>query len=119
MSDCPEFNNLVIDSGTNFQVLDIAEAGELQSIVIVSDNPYLQVFVQIDDFRNAEPNGMTVAELLYNGNLTQLSQRRFRAVDGQSPTVGYSMARTAEPAQYGAHPHHSVQQHPSQYERVW
>ena len=57
-----EFNNLVIDSGRNFDVLDIAEAGELQSIVIVSDNPYLQVFVQIDDFRNAEPNGMTVAD---------------------------------------------------------
>lgn len=96
-----EFNNLVIDSGTNFQVLDIAEAGELQSIVIVSDNPYLQVFVQIDDFRNSEPNGMTVAELLYNGNLTQLSQRRFRAVDGQSPTVGYSMVfEPQNPVQY-------------------
>jgi hypothetical protein len=96
-----EFNNLVIDTGTNFQVLDIAEAGELQSIVVVSDNPYLQVFVQIDDFRNAEPNGLTVAELLYNGNLTQLSQRRFRAVDGQSPTVGYSMIfEPQNPVQY-------------------
>ncbi len=96
-----EFNNLVIDTGTNFQVLDIAEAGELQSIVVVSDNPYLQVFVQIDDFRNAEPNGLTVAELLYNGNLTQLSQRRFRAVDGQSPTVGYAMVfEPQNPVQY-------------------
>ncbi len=86
-----EFSNIVLDTGTNFQVLDIGEAGELQSIVIVADNPYLQVFVQIDDFRNAEPNGMTVAELLYNGNLTQMSQRRFRPVDGQTPTVGYAM----------------------------
>ncbi len=96
-----EFTNLVLDTGTNFQVLDIAEAGELQSIVVVSDNPYLQVFVQIDDFRNSEPNGLTVAELLYNGNLTQLSQRRFRAVDGQSPTVGYSMVfEPQNPVQY-------------------
>ena len=96
-----EFNNIVLDTGTNYQVLDIAEAGELQSIVIVADNPYLQVFVQIDDFRNAEPNGMTVAELLYNGNLTQMSQRRFRPVDGQSPTVGYAMVfEPQNPVQY-------------------
>ena len=59
-----EFNNLVIDSGRNFDVLDIAEAGELHSVVVVSDNPYLQVYLQVDDFRNAEPNGITVAELL-------------------------------------------------------
>jgi len=96
-----EFNNIVLDTGTNYQVLDIAEAGELQSIVIVADNPYLQVFVQIDDFRNAEPNGTTVAELLYNGNLTQMSQRRFRPVDGQSPTVGYAMVfEPQNPVQY-------------------
>lgn len=86
-----EFDNLSIDSGGNFVALDAYEAGELHNIVVVSDNPYLQVFVQIDDFRNQEPNGVTVAELLYNGNLTQLSQRRFRAIDGQSPTVGYAM----------------------------
>ena len=96
-----EFSNVVIDSGGNFQVLDIGEAGELHNIVVVADNPYLQVFVQIDDFRNGDPNGMTVAELLYNGNLTQLSQRRFRAVDGQSPTVGYSMVfEPHQPVQY-------------------
>ncbi len=96
-----EFSNVVIDSGGNFQVLDIGEAGELHNIVVVADNPYLQVFVQIDDFRNGDPNGMTVAELLYNGNLTQLSQRRFRAVDGQSPTVGYSMVfEPHNPVQY-------------------
>ena len=86
-----EFNNLVIDSGQNFGVLDISEAGELHSVVVVADNPYLQVYLQVDDFRNAEPNGITVAELLYNGNLTQLAQRRFSAVDGQSPTVGYAL----------------------------
>ena len=96
-----EFNNLTIDTGTNFQVIDISEAGELHSIVIVSDNPYLQVFLQIDDFRNAEPHGLTVAELLFNGDVTQTSQRRFKAVDGQSPTVGYAMVfEPMKPVQY-------------------
>lgn len=96
-----EFNNLTIDTGTNFEVIDISEAGELHSIVIVSDNPYLQVFLQIDDFRNAEPNGLTVAELLFNGDVTQTSQRRFKAIDGQSPTVGYAMVfEPQQPVQY-------------------
>ena len=96
-----EFNNLTIDSGGNYVALDAYEAGELHNIVVVSDNPYLQVYVQIDDFRNQEPNGITVAELLYNGNLTQLSQRRFRAIDGQSPTVGYGMVfEPQKPLQY-------------------
>lgn len=96
-----EFNNLVIDSGQNFGVLDISEAGELHSVVVVADNPYLQVYLQVDDFRNAEPNGITVAELLYNGNLTQLAQRRFRAIDGQSPTVGYALVfEPQEPVKY-------------------
>ena len=96
-----EFSNLTIDTGTNFQVIDISEAGELHSVVVVADNPYLQVFLQIDDFRNQEPNGMTVAELLYNGDVTQTSQRRFKAVDGQSPTVGYAMVfEPTQPVQY-------------------
>jgi len=96
-----EFNNLTIDTGTNFQVIDMAEAGELHSIVVVADNPYLQVFLQIDDFRNAEPNGLTVAELLYNGDVTQTSQRRFKAIDGQSPTVGYGLVfEPQQPVQY-------------------
>lgn len=96
-----EFNNLTIDTGNNFQVIDIGEAGELHSVVVVADNPYLQVFLQIDDFRNAEPNGMTVAELLYNGDVTQTSQRRFKAIDGQSPTVGYAMVfEPMKPVQY-------------------
>ena len=96
-----EFNNLTIDTGKNFEVIDISEAGELHSIVIVSDNPYLQVFLQIDDFRNAEPHGLTVAELLFNGDVTQTSQRRFKAVDGQSPTVGYAMVfEPQQPVQY-------------------
>tara|TARA_Y100001938_G_C8075470_1_gene425787 strand:- start:449 stop:1924 length:1476 start_codon:yes stop_codon:yes gene_type:complete len=86
-----EFNNVTIDTGKNFPVLDAKEAGELHSIVVVSDNPYLQCFVQIDDFRNQEPNGITVAELLYNGNMVGTSQRRFRAADGQSPSVGYTL----------------------------
>lgn len=96
-----EFNNLTIDTGKNFPVLDAKEAGELHSVVVVSDNPYLQCFIQIDDFRNQEPNGVTVAELLYNGSLTQTSQRRFRAVDGQSPTVGYTLVfEPMRPVQY-------------------
>ena len=82
-------NNIVIDSGADHLVLDEYEAGELQSISIVSDNPYLQAFLQIDNYRNGEPHGECAAEILYNSGVIGTSERRFQAVDGQSPTVGY------------------------------
>ena len=95
------FDNLVLDAGKEFVVLDIAEAGELHSVVIVSDNPYMQAYLQIDDFRNQEPYGVCAAELLYNGGVTTLSQKRFTAVDGQSPTVGYGLVfEPQEPVKY-------------------
>ena len=94
-------NNIVIDSGADHVVLDEYEAGELQSISIVSDNPYLQAFLQIDNYRNGEPNGECAAEILYNSGVIGTSERRFQAVDGQSPTVGYGLVlEPRTPIQY-------------------
>jgi len=44
--------NLTIDSGAEYIVLDEMEQGELQSVRIVVDNPYVQVLLQMDDYRN-------------------------------------------------------------------
>lgn len=84
-------NNIVLNSGQSFEVLDVSEEGEIHSISVVSDNPYLQVFLQVDDFRNREPSGETAAEILYNSGVNIRSERRFQAIDGQSPTVGYGL----------------------------
>ena len=96
-----EFNNLVIDSEPTSKCLTLPKRVNCK---VLSSSPTTRICkcsFRLTTSRNAEPNGMTVAELLYNGNLTQLSQRRFRAVDGQSPTVGYAMVfEPQNPVQY-------------------
>jgi hypothetical protein len=85
------FNNVVVDSDYAFTVIDEYEAGALHSVNVVTDNPYAQVYLEIDDFRNREPDGECAAELLYQANLAMVGERRFRAIDGGSPSIGYSM----------------------------
>tara|TARA_Y100000034_G_scaffold24541_1_gene28703 strand:- start:78 stop:1622 length:1545 start_codon:yes stop_codon:yes gene_type:complete len=91
--------NVVVDSATSFSILDTKEAGELISIKIITDNPYAQVFLQIDDYRNKEPDGECPAELFYQGNLATVGQRRFKAIDGHSPSTGYGMVYEPDAAE--------------------
>ena len=91
------YSNVVIDSGTEFSILDSKEKGELISIRVVSDNPYLDVHLELDDWRN---EGENAASLLFSG--TTSAERGFYA-SGSSPATGYSLIYNP--------------QHPEPYER--
>ena len=82
--------NIELDSGNEYVVLDEMEAGDLQSIKITVDNPYVQVLLQIDDFRNKDPSGQCPAEIIYNGN-SDNTNRSFKVLDGQSSSKGYTL----------------------------
>jgi hypothetical protein len=82
--------NLVLDSSAEYIVLDEMESGELQSVRIVVDNPYVQVLLQLDDYRNKDPDGESAAEIIYNGN-SDTANRGFKVLDGQGSGKGYVM----------------------------
>jgi len=93
-------DNLTIDSGAEYIVLDEMEQGELQSVRIVVDNPYVQVLLQLDDYRNKDPDGESAAEIIYNGN-ADTANRGFKITDGQGSGKGYVMEyRPENPESY-------------------
>ena len=85
-----EQSNIELNSQDSYVVLDSMEAGTLQSIKITTDNPYVQVFLQIDEFRNKDPDGQCAAEIIYNGN-SDNPNRTFKVLDGQSSSKGYTL----------------------------
>lgn len=72
-----------------FTPISYIEAGELVSIEVVSDNPYLQIYLELDDYKNQEPNGVSAAELITKGR-TEYSERHFY-VEDRGPDGGYVM----------------------------
>ena len=82
--------NIELDSGNEYIVLNEAESGALQSIRIVTDNPYLQVELRLDDYVNKPGGGQCAAELIYNGN-SDTANRGFKVIDGQGSGKGYVM----------------------------
>lgn len=82
--------NLTIESGDQYIVLDEMEKGELQSVRVVVDNPYVQVLLQLDEYRNKDPDGESAAEIIYNGN-ADTANRGFKITDGQGSGKGYVM----------------------------
>jgi hypothetical protein len=64
-----ETNPFRLKVGESRQILRLKEAGEVISIEIISDNPFLQVHLEIDDYRSDE-KGITAAELLETGRTT-------------------------------------------------
>ena len=82
--------NLTIESGDQYIVLDEMEKGELQSVRVVVDNPYVQVLLQLDEYRNKDPDGESAAEIIYNGN-SDTANRGFKILDGQGSGKGYVM----------------------------
>jgi hypothetical protein len=79
--------NLVIDSGGEYVLLDSKERGDLYEIRVISDNPYLEVYVELDDWRN---ENASAAELLSQPETGRLLSN-FQAIDGGSPGVGYTL----------------------------
>src|SRR5210317_2127193 len=69
------------------EVLNLIEAGEIVSIELVTDNPYIALYIEMDDFKYKTPNGMTAAELLLRGR-DEYTERHFY-VEGPRPDGMY------------------------------
>tara|TARA_B100000287_G_scaffold435134_1_gene502045 strand:+ start:5545 stop:6732 length:1188 start_codon:yes stop_codon:yes gene_type:complete len=79
--------NFSINSGEEFVLLDSKERGDLYEIRIVSDNPYLEVFIEIDEWRN---DNSSAAEILAQPETGRLLSN-FQAIDGGHPGKGYTL----------------------------
>ena len=60
-----EIGPIALGPGEELSILDEEEKGEIIYIKIVTDNPYANVYLELDDYRN-DQNGETHAELLYD-----------------------------------------------------
>ena len=74
------FGPLRLETDQIFTPMSYIEAGELVSIEVVTDNPYLQVYLELDDYKNKEPKGITPAELITRGR-SEYSERHFYVED--------------------------------------
>ena len=81
------FGPVKLASGEVFEPVSYIESGELVSIEVVCDNPYAQVYLELDDYKNKEPGGETAAELISKGK-TEYSERHFY-VEDQGVDGGY------------------------------
>jgi hypothetical protein len=82
-----EMNAFGLKSGESKEILRLKEAGEVISIEIISDNPFLQVHLELDDYRTNE-GGTTAAELLQVGR-TEFADMEFSAK--KLPSGDYSL----------------------------
>ena len=69
------------------EILNLIEAGEIVSIELVTDNPYIALYIEMDDFKYKTPTGMTAAELLLRGR-DEYAERHFY-VEGPRPDGMY------------------------------
>ena len=79
--------NFTLDSGQEIILLDAKERGDLFEILVVADNPYLEVFLEMDDWRN---DNASAAEILAQPETGRLLSN-FQAIDGGHPGVGYTL----------------------------
>ena len=75
--------------GSTLRLVDQRGKGRLLSIKIVTDNPYAQLLLELDDWRN---DGETAAELLYGG--TGKQDYGLYAMGGGDPAAGYTLMYT-------------------------
>jgi len=78
-----------VGDASTLRLVDQRGKGTLLSVKIVTDNPYVQLLMEIDDWRN---DGETPAELLYGG--TGKQDYGLYAMDGGNPAKGYTMMYT-------------------------
>ena len=78
---------LLLKKDEQLDVLNLIEGGDLISIEVVTDNPYASVYLELDDFKNKTPSGITAAELLMKGQ-TSRSERSFYA-ESRRPDGSY------------------------------
>lgn len=84
------FGPFILSSGETIEILDSKEKGEIVYIQVVSDNPYVQTLLQLDDYRNKEPRGETVGELLYASRTNTDSEGSFYATNN-GPDGGFML----------------------------
>jgi len=80
-----------IGDASTLKLVDQRGKGVLLSIKIVTDNPYVQLLLEIDDWRN---DGETPAEMLYGG--TGKQDYGLYALDGGNSAKGYTMMYTPQ-----------------------
>ena len=78
-----------IGDASTLRLVDQKGKGRLLSIKIVTDNPYVQLLLEVDDWRN---DGETPAELMYGG--TGKQDYGLYALEGGDPAKGYTMLYT-------------------------
>jgi len=84
-----EIGPITIGPGEELSVLDEKEKGEIIYIKVVTDNPYANVYLELDEYRN-DQNGETHAELLYNQRRANAEGQFYIETDG-SNGKGYPM----------------------------
>ncbi len=80
-----------IGDASTLRLVDQKGKGRLLSVKIVTDNPYAQLIMEIDDWRN---DGETAAELLYGG--TGKQDYGLYAMGGGDPAKGYTLMYTPQ-----------------------
>ena len=80
-------SNSLLSSNEELVLLDSKERGDLYEVRVVSDNPYLEVYIELDDYRN---ENTSAAELLAQPQTGRLLSN-FQAIDGGSPSQGYTL----------------------------
>jgi hypothetical protein len=80
--------HFTLEAGTEFELLNKGERGDLYEIRIIADNPYLQVLISIDDWL---VESFTIAELLAQPGTGRLLSN-FQAIAGETPAQGYTLS---------------------------
>ena len=80
-----------IGNGRSLQLVDQKGVGKVMSVKIVTDNPYVNVILEIDDWRN---EGESPAGLLYGG--TGKMDYGLYAMEGGDPAKGYTVMYTPQ-----------------------
>ena len=84
-----ELGPMALTPGESIQVLDEKEAGELLYIKVITDNPYANIYLELDNYRN-DQSGETHAELLYDQRSNNAEGQFYIETDG-SNGKGYPM----------------------------
>lgn len=80
-----------IGDGRSLRLVDQKGVGKVLSVKIVADNPYVNVLLEVDDWRN---EGESPAGLLYGG--TGKMDYGLYALDGGNPAKGYTVMYTPQ-----------------------
>ena len=79
-----------INGNNVITLVDQKGKGVVRSIKVVTDNPYIEMILEIDDYR---VDGIYAAELMYNGDTIKSDYEVYSSPDG-NPGIGYTLNYT-------------------------